>query len=146
MIIKREYEWLGVLYDNDPLSREAIDSAFTLVSMNEMQKEEIINANHCNIPAFLNLGCGIPGECYKSLMDQFDRLDKTNPYENGLSFKDVTKIEYETSRKGTAIQMRFVSMPFDAPYRVVGFAAVENNNGNLLINKGWEMTAPFVIG
>ena len=79
-------------------------------------------------------------------MDQFDRLDKTNPYENGLSFKDVTKIEYETSRKGTAIQMRFVSMPFDAPYRIVGFAAVENNNGNLLINKWWEMIAPFVIG
>ena len=30
MIIARKYEWLGILYDNDPESRKLIDEAFTL--------------------------------------------------------------------------------------------------------------------
>lgn len=138
MIIKRKFEWFGVLYNSDPLSREAIERALTHISISEKQIEEIVNVNYDNIPAFFDLGCGIPGECYKSFMDQFDKLDTTNPYENGMSFKDVTKIEYETSRKGTAIQMRFVSMPFESAYRIIGIFALENNNGHMEINKGWN--------
>lgn len=148
MIIERKYEWLGILYENDELSKAAIDKAFdtTTFSSDMKSKEELLIYNGAYIPAFMNIGCGIPGECYRKLMGDFEKLDASNPYDNGLTFKDVTRIEYEASRKGTAIQMRFVSERAEMPYRIVGFAAIQNTNGAISINKGWGMTAPFIIG
>ena len=146
MIIARKYEWLGLLYENDPYSHEIIDKAFALSDWGLKEKEKLLSYNHSNIPAFLNLGCGISGESYAYMMKEFEKLDKVYPYDNGLTFKDVTSIEYETSRKGTAIQMRFINQMYDLPYRIVGFAAIGNKDNVLSINEGWEMTAPFEIG
>lgn len=146
MIIPRKYEWLGILYEQDPEVKDLVDKAFDLAKITSEYKKRLLEYNHCNLPAFLNMGCGIPGDSYSFIMQGLEVLDKTKPYENGLSFSDVTNIEYETSRKGTAIQMRFVSEPADCPYRIVGFAAVENRNGSIRKNKGWEMAAPFIIG
>lgn len=145
MIIARKYEWLGILYDNDPESRKLIDEAFTLTPRAIEEKKFLLEYNHRNISAFLNLGCGIPRETYQHFMKGFEVLDQEHPYDNGLSFKDVTSIEYETSRKGTALQMRFISQVYDLPYRIVGFTAIENEDGQTRINRGWEMIAPFEI-
>ena len=98
------------------------------------------------MPTYFNLGCGIPGQCYTYFMDGFDALDKSEPYDNGLTFKNVTKIEYETSHNGTAIQIRFVKEYMDMPIQIVSFAAIENSNGLVKMNKGWEMTPPYEIG
>ena len=111
-----------------------------------MEKLPQLECNHCNISAFLNLGCGIPGKTYQHFMNGFDVLDQEQPYDNGLTFKDITGIEYETSRKGAAMQMRFVNQTYDLPYRIVGFAAIENRDGRVRMNKGWEMTPPFEVG
>ncbi len=148
MIIQRKHEWLGILYEQDALARAAIDEAFTSEKVGNNEKEKLLNYNHFNIPAFLNIGCGIPGKCYARFMEAFDKLDKTAPYDNGLTFNNVTSIEYETSRKGTAIQCRFVEErpSFDIPYRIVGFATIENRGLKLEIINNWEMTQPFVIG
>lgn len=96
MIIERKYEWLGILYENDKLSKEAIDKAFdtTRFGSDLKRKEELLVYNSSNIPAFMNTGCGIPGECYRKFMSDFEKLDVSNPYDNGLTFKDVTNIEY----------------------------------------------------
>ena len=146
MIIPRKYEWLGVLYQNDLLSKNAIDKAFAQLGINDNRKKELLEYNHCSISAFMDLGCGIPGECYSNFMKAFEKLDCDIPYDNGLSFNDVSSIEYETSRKGKAIQMRFVSQKCELPLRIVGFASLENTDGEIQINKGWQMTNPFVIG
>lgn len=42
--------------------------------------------------------------------------------------------------------MRFVSKKYDLPYRIVGFAALENTDQEIHINKGWQMTNPIEIG
>ena len=76
MIIQRKYEWLGVLYENDPLSKEVIDQAFALGKLSEAQKKELLKYNHCNISAFMNIGCGIPGKSYSYFMSEFEKLDK----------------------------------------------------------------------
>ena len=146
MIVPRKYEWLGLLYENDSDSKTVIDKAFESFHISAEQKVKLLDYNHCNISAFLNLGCGIPGEVYASFMKDFEALDKTSPYDNGLTFNDVSSIEYETSRKGSAIQMSFITQMYDSPYRIVGFAAIDNEKGVLKINKGWTMTAPFEIG
>ena len=146
MRIKRKYELLGILYENDQPSREAIDSAFDLCNVSEERRKQLLEWNGAFIPAFFNIGCMIPGECYKAFMDRFEELDASIPYDNGLSFKDVHSVEFETSRKGTAIQLRLVNQVMDMPYRIVGFVAIENVNDRLRINKGWEMARPYEIG
>ncbi len=146
MIIQRRYEWLGVLYENDPLSKAAIDRAFAMENIDEDRKKMLIDYNHYNIPAFLNLGCGIPGMCYSHFMDEFVSLDKIAPYDNGLTFNDVSTIEFETSPKGTAIQCRFINQFADCPYRIVGFAAIKDKKPGFTLIKGWDMKQPCEIG
>ena len=146
MIVERKYEWLGLLYQNDEQSRSAIDKAFLEENVDEDKKRELLDYNYFNIPEFLNLGCGIPWESYKRFMKDFERLDIVSPYDNGLTFKDISDIEYETSRKGTAMQMRFIIRTLDIPYRIVGFVAIENIKGTININEGWDMIPPFTIG
>ena len=146
MRIKRKYEWLGFLYQNDEKTRALIDDAFSNANISDERRKELIEFNHYSIPTYMNLGCGIPGECYSYFMDGFESLDITDSYDNGLTFNDVSYIEYETSRKGKAIQMRFVSQKCELPLRIVGFAALENTDGEIQISKGWQMTNPFVIG
>lgn len=146
MIIARKYEWLGTLYENDPKSREAIDLAFAHEHIDSEKKDYLLKYNHNNISAFLNLGCGIPGECYQLFMKAFEKLDLDSPYDNGLSFKDVTEVEFESSRRGTAIQLRFVNRVYDLPYRIVGFSALQMKDDGIGLDKGWTMAAPFIVG
>lgn len=68
MRIKRKYELLGILYENDQPSREAIDSAFDLCNVSEERRKQLLEWNGAFIPAFFNIGCMIPGECYKAFM------------------------------------------------------------------------------
>lgn len=148
MVIPRKYEWLGILCDNDPASKKVIDAAFALCTrLSKKESEEIREYNRRNIPAFLNIGCGIPGESYQYMIQEFEKLDKTSPYDNGLTFNDVGEIETEVSRKGTAMQMRFLEKTYGEDfYRIIGFAAIENKDSKIAINDGWEMAAPFEIG
>lgn len=76
-------------------------------------------------------------------MNGLEKLDNKSPYDNGLMFLDVTDIEYETSRKGTAIQLRLVNR-VDGLYRIVGFVTIEDKDGILAISKGWLMYDPLV--
>lgn len=146
MIIQRKYEWLGILYTYDEKSKEVIDRAFKNGKLSRAEKKKLLEYNHCNTLDFLNIGCGIPSDIYKDFMEKLEELDATDPYDNGLTFNDVTDIEYESSRKGTALQMRFIIQNSDIRYRIVGFAAIENSNGEMQINKGWKMKDPFTIG
>lgn len=138
MRIKRKYEWFGLLYENDLLAREAIDSAFAEIGFPEDRKKYLIEQDYSILPVNMDMGSGIPGQCYRSFMDCFEELDKTDPYDNGLTFKDVSSADIETSRKGTAIQFRLIKRWYDMPERIVGFVAVENVNNQLAINKGWD--------
>lgn len=143
MIISRKYEWLGILYENDPMSKKLIDKSFENGGVDSKTKQSLLEYNTGNIPAYMDLGCGIPGPVYKDIMQGFEKLDALQAYDNGLTFKDVDSIEYETRRKGTAIQMRFVISLNDLPYRIVGLAAIENKDGKMEINEGWEMYSPY---
>ena len=144
MIIERKYELLGILYSEDPLSRQAIDRAFAKQFVDDETQQKLLQYNSARIPAFFDLGCEILSICYDCFMSEFERLDREFPYDNGLTFKDVTNIEYETSRKGNAIQMRFVKDGYDLPYRIVAFAALENIRGEIGLNDGWEMAIPVL--
>lgn len=146
MIIPRKYEWFGMLYEIDEDVKEIVDEAFKRADSDDAWKKKVLEYNYSNISAFFNIGCGLPRGSYKYIMEKFDALDKEKPYDNGLTFRDVTRIEYEASRKGVAMQMRFVSEKAESDYRIVCFAAIENNDGKMKINPGWELGAPYVVG
>ena len=42
MIIKRKYEWLGYLYENDPSSKRVIDEAFKLIKADEAWQKVLL--------------------------------------------------------------------------------------------------------
>lgn len=146
MIIKRKYEWFGYLYEVDDDVKEIIDKAFENADSPDEWKQKVLEYNYYNISACFNIGCGLPRDSYSYIMECFDKLDAEKPYDNGLTFKEVNSIEYETSRKGTAIQMRFVQKGTENMYRIVGFAALENIDGDIKVNPGWNMTNPYVVG
>ena len=144
MIIPRKYEWFGYLYEHDMKSKELVDELFAdYDESHAITKEKILKFNYYRPVAYMGMGCGIPGEIYNSIKKEFEKLDKSDPYDNGLTFKDVTRIEHEVSRKGTAIQMKFVSEMYDYPQRIVAFGSLENRDGEIVLGDGWEMTPPL---
>lgn len=142
MVIQRKYEWLGLLIEKDESARLLVDEAFESGNVDKQKQKELLDYNYSNIPVYMDLGCGIPGTVYSNIMDGLKKLDVECPYDNGLTFEDVNNITYETGVNGTVIQMRFEIEKVDMPLRIVGFAAIENTNGKVAINSGWEMATP----
>ncbi len=127
MIIERKYEWFGMLYESDPFSKAVIDKAF--LSIDDELKKELFSYNHYGIPAFFTLGCGIPGECYSFMMEEFEKLDKSNPYDNKLTFNDVTRVRHSNYNEGKSIQIELINEFPDMPYRIVGHFSISYNDG-----------------
>lgn len=142
MIIPRKYELFGILYKNDAKAKQVIDDAFSEIDPHKA--ESLIRYNHDRIIAWFDIGSGVSGEAYQKILKGFSALDITDPYDNGLTFRDVSKIGYESSRKGTAIQMRFYSCKADCPIRIIGVVAIKNDSGKLEIDKGWPITEPML--
>lgn len=145
MIVPRKYECFGILYENDEKARKLIDEAFAGFDERGrgITKEKLIRYNHDRITAWFDLGCGIPGGIYRTILEGFGDLDASCPYDNGLDFRDVRRIEYMPSRKGMALEMRFVHEAVEQPYRIVGFAAIRNSGGRIETDPGWEMPGPL---
>ena len=124
MIIARKYEWLGHLYDRDPGARAAIDEACERNQVSESEKKEMLVFNHFRIAEQMDLGYGVPNQFYTELMDAFEGLDQKEPYDNRLTFNDVTDVEYEVNRKGTAIRLMLYSRHHDGPDALVAVVDV----------------------
>ena len=139
MRISRKYEWFGILYEHDPESKKAIDEAFVKHNVPLKKRKRLVECNYSIIPANMNTECGIPGMCYRDFMDRFEEIDKTNPYDNDLTFDAVTSIEHYTRGEGKSMQLRLISQPAEMPYRIIGLIALENadNKTGYRIGKSW---------
>lgn len=122
MVIARKYEWLGHLYDKDPAARALIDEAFERHLVTDSEKKEMLEFNHFRISESMDLGYGVPSLFYTELMDGFAKLDKSDPYDNGLTYNDVTDIEYDVKKNGKAIQLRLISRHRGGPDALVAVA------------------------
>ena len=101
MIIKRQYEILGILLDRDPASRKMYDQ---LTSSMSRELYEMIPVYGFTLHE-AGMGCGLPGEVFNQLLVEFDKLDHTSPYDNGLTYRDVSGVACEPSRQGRAIRI-----------------------------------------
>ena len=85
------------------------------------------------------MGCGLPGEMFTRLLEEFNKLDELSPYDNGLTYRDVTTVVFEPSRKGSAIKLIMKSQKFELPERVVQVIAIECDS----IIKNWGYRKPI---
>ncbi len=136
MIIRRQYEILGMVVKRDPKAKEIVDKVCKELDPDLQAR---IFSPYINLTLFnADMGCGLPGEMFSKLLEEFNKLDETYPYDNGLTYQDVTSVSFEPSRKGTAIKLIMKSQKIEMPERVVCVIAVE---GNSLI-KDWGYRKP----
>ena len=91
MIIERKYVTLKKLYMTDPLSKEVIDKVFKAPAGHEEELQDLFRRNSWTRLFNATMGCCIPN--FGFLWDSFEELDKTNPYDNGKTIKDVDHAE-----------------------------------------------------
>lgn len=87
MIIERKYVKLGVLYETDLKSKEIIDEAFKKSNLSVSEKRRIFEKNYSTTIYNWEMGCGLPNPGI--IREGMEKLDITNPYDNGLSFEDI---------------------------------------------------------
>ena len=123
MIIKRQYELINFLLSRDPTSSDAFDRITKSLDPN-------ISATIRRSSFTLNeagLGCGLPGEMFGELLQEFNDLDETSPYDNGLTYQDVSKVVTYPSRQGRAIRIILSSQHFEEPERIVAVFAMDES-------------------
>ena len=136
MIIRRQYEILGMVVERDPKARKIVDEVCKNLDCDLREK---IFSPYINLSLYnADMGCGLPGEMFTKLLEEFNNLDETNPYDNGLTYRDVDTISFEPSRKGNAIKLILKCQKSELPERVVGVIAIE---GNSMI-KDWGYRKP----
>ncbi len=137
MIIRRQYEILGVLIKRDPKAKEIIDQ---ICKGLDHELREMVFSPYNGLTLYnADMGCGLPGEMFSTLLKEFNRLDETDPYDNGLSYRDISGIDYEPSRKGSAIRLIMKCHHAESPERIVSVIAIENDS----VIKDWGYRKPI---
>lgn len=136
MIIERRYECLGILLERDQKSKEVFYRSFGDHHI-PLSIEELVVADYGLILHNADLGCGIPGEVYKTIMDEFAKLDKTDPYDNGCSYRDVNEITHISSKSGKEISL-IMKYKFDGIERVIQILPVRTENSKTTIADPWD--------
>ena len=91
-----------------------------------------------------DMGSGIPGPAYQELRKAFDELDITDPYDNGLTYRDVTDVYMDYSRKGSAILQILYRNKVEMPKVIVQVVAFEYKNGNVEFIEPWNIESVII--
>ena len=136
MIIKRKYELIGILIENDPEAKQIIMNA--LLSKYDKKEAERILA--CDYDCFLypsDISLCIPQFDY--VMQKLDELDIIKPYDNGLVYSDVTKVEIIPSDKYNEVELWLLSSKIERSTRIVQILAIRYENGKNKLITPWEV-------
>ena len=138
MIIKRKYATYGQL-EKDEKSYFAIDYAIRVCGYTKDNVHEMIarvpNVLVCNT----NIETGFPAQAFHMFTEKFEELDKTDPYDNGFTYRDVTGSICFPSRKGNALLQVLVSKHYDLPASIVQVVAFEHDGDNIKPVEPWEI-------
>ena len=126
MIISRRYVPFCFLYNRDAFSKKVIEKAYSETSMTKAEKENHWNTMCCNRISVDNadMGCCIPNFGY--IKEEFERLDKEFPYDNGFALSDANKL-YMIDWSDNAIQIQLNNC-FDGEEQIVGFAVLNSSD------------------
>ncbi len=138
MIIKREYATYGQLV-SDKASKDAIIEIFDKHNVPQDVYEYILDPYNDIIVMNTDMESGIPGEAYQELRATFTELDKTVPFDNGLTYKDATSVLTFSSRKGAAITQVLYRNKADMPKVIVQVVAFEYKDGETNFIEPWNI-------
>ena len=126
MIISRRYVPFCILNDRDSHSKLVIEKAYSEASMTNAEIEEHWNLMCCHRISVDNadMGCCIPNFGY--IKEEFERLDKEFPYDNGFTLVDANKI-YMVDWTNNSLQIQLCNC-FDGEEQVIGFAVLSKDN------------------
>ena len=130
MVIKRKYCTYGQL-----MSDEKTKSMLLRVLQKTMpqEKAEWLMSQDSNVFVFnTDMGSGIPGAAYREIREELERLDETNPFDNGLSFSDVKQVVTFSNEAGSAVMQFMICRIFDLPEVIVQVVAFERDDENQL--------------
>ncbi len=135
MIIKRKYELIGVLVDRDPESKDILMEAL-LTRNNQEEAKEILE---CDSNSYLYVsGTDLCIPQFDQVMKKIDELDEKKPYDNGLTYSDVSEVISLSSKKGKATELWMISCKPEMPKRIVQIIAVEYEDGKTYTIEPWE--------
>ena len=136
MIIKRKYETIGILSERDPRIKDMfINDLKTRFDKNEAFR--ILEKNHDTLFYSIDMGSLIQDK--ETLLNKLDKLDKEEPYDNGLTYRDVQKVVPFPNRKGAALELWLIQVASeDHPTRIVEIIAIENEKGKTELIKPWD--------
>lgn len=143
MIIKRKYATYGQL-SADVESKAAMNRIFDKYNVSEDIRNNILDPYNALIVMHTDLGTGIPGKAYQELRQAFDELDTTNPYDNGLTYRDATDVYLDYSRKGSAILQILYSRKAEMPRVIVQVVAFEYKDGKTEFIEPWNIESVMI--
>ena len=138
MIISRKYATYSQL-NADPYSQDAMLSIFEKYNVPTAVYNYICDPYEGIIVVNTEEGSGIPGQAFQELLQKFDELDRTHPYDNGFTYKDVTCVNTYSSRKGSAIMQVLVKKQVECPTLIVQVIAFEYRNGEVFFIEPWPL-------
>ena len=143
MIIKRKYATYGQL-SADEVTKATIIRIFEKFNVSEDIYNFTLDPYNDVIVMNTDMGSGIPGPAYQELRKAFDELDITDPYDNGLTYRDVTDVYMDYSRKGSAILQILYRNKVEMPKVIVQVVAFEYKNGNAEFIEPWNIESVII--
>jgi len=134
MIIKRKYEQIGILVEKDIASKEILMKALTS-KYDEMEAERILKCDSDSFLYLADMSLCIPK--YDEVMKILDELDDEKPYDNGLTYRDVTRVQLFPSRKGSAAELWMINLVPERISRIVQIIAIEYKDGVNTFIQSW---------
>ncbi len=138
MFIKRKYATYGQLY-SDEASKAAVMKIFDKFNVVEDVRNYILDPYNDIIVINTDEGSCIPSEAYQELRQVFEELDNTSPFDNQLTFRDVTGVMSFPSRKGAAEMQILYSRKDEMPVVIVQVLAFEYKEGKMEFVEPWDI-------
>lgn len=141
MIIHRRYATYGQMLQ-DKNAKEIIINALCESSKKYTYDEavELLEADSWVIIQNTDMGSLIPADAYQNIIKNLDILDESDPYDNGLTYRDVTGIQFYPSRKGNALLQILYSKKFEQPLVIVQVIAFEHNGQTINPIEPWYIS------
>ena len=143
MIIKRKYATYGQL-SADEVTKATIIRIFEKYNVSEDIYNYTLDPYNDVIVMNTDMGSGIPGQAYQELRKAFDELDITDPYDNGLTYRDATNVYMDYSRKGSAILQILYRNKVEMPKVIVQVVAFEYRDGKVEFIEPWNIESVII--
>lgn len=136
MVIQRRYVKLFRIMQNDPQGQAILYKAFEDAGRFESDRNSTLAAAGDIIMHEAGMGSCIPNKQW--ILQEFDKLDKAFPYDNGYTYRDVNKVVCWPSRKGSAALLCLKNESWDID-EIVQVVAIESNGMDTKVIEPWGL-------